>query len=104
MLFRSSVIFCWLRKELKRYKIYLICGAKRIQIAALLSWHIGFLVTIAYGAAFLIALVLSGVTPREIFMPLPWTFYIVIYAASLLLIQIAVHIKALPVVFRGKLL
>jgi hypothetical protein len=99
-----SVILYWLRREFERYKIYLICGAKRRQITFLLSLNIMFLVTAAYICAYFAIAKLSDITPDGIASSLPWQIYIAIYIGALFLTLLAVNIRAIPVVFREKIL
>jgi len=97
-----SVIIYWLRREFERYRIYLICGAKRRQITFLLSMNILLLVTITYFCAYLIITGLMKITPDGIVSSLPWQFYIIIYICMLFFTLLTVNIRAIPIVFREK--
>ncbi len=99
-----SVILYWLRKEFARYRIYLICGAKGRQIAFLISVNIALLVTAAYVCACLAIFELTQITPHGLVSALPWQFYILIYIGVMIFTLLAVNIRAIPIVFREKML
>jgi hypothetical protein len=99
-----SIILYWLRKEFARYRIYLICGAKGRQIAFFISLNVALLVTITYVCAFLAVSGITKITPQGIVSPLPWQFYIPIYIGVMLFTLLAVNIRAIPLVFREKML
>lgn len=99
----GAVVLHWLRREFVRYGIYLICGARRGQIAFLLSVAISLLVTIAFlFASFLIAQVTGFAS--GVLLPLPWQFHAALYAGMLLIALLVVNLKASPLIFRGRML
>lgn len=99
-----SVILYWLRKEFARYRIYLICGAKGRQIAFFISLNIALLVTATYICAYFAVFGLTQVIPSEMVSALPWQFYILIYIGVMIFTLLAVNIRAIPIVFREKML
>lgn len=99
-----SVMLYWLRKEFERYRIYLICGAKGRQIAYFILFNVAMLVTIAYVCAYLAVYGITKIAPHGIVSPLPWQFYILIYIGAMIFLQLAVNIRAIPIVFREKML
>ena len=100
----AAVLLHWLRREFVRYRIYLICGARRSQIVCLLSVAIALLVTAAYLFAGALLALVTRVAPAGALLRLPWRFHAAIYAGMLLLALLAVNCKALPLLFRGRLL
>ena len=99
-----QVLLHWLRSEFERYRIYLICGAKRSHIAGLLSLQIVFLVTLSYFAAWAAAIPFNAAVSSETMRSLPVPFIAVFYVLLLLLVLAAVHVKAARLIWRGKLL
>ena len=92
----GAVILHWLRREFVRYRIYIICGARRSQIAFLLSFAIIMLMTIAF---FFAGFIIAGITelaPAGVLAPLPWPFYAAIYGSVLFITLLGVHMKAFP--------
>lgn len=100
----AAVLLHWLRREFVRYRIYLICGARRSQIVCLLSVAIALLVTAAYLVAGALLALVTRVASAGALLRLPWRFHAAIYAGMLLLALLAVNCKALPLLFRGRLL
>lgn len=99
-----SIILYWLRKEFARYRIYLICGARGRQIAFFISLNVALLVTITYICAYFAASGIINIIPDGFISPLPWLFYILIYIGVMIFTLSAVNIRAIPIVFREKML
>lgn len=100
----GAVVLHWLRREFVRYRIYLICGARRGQIAFLLSIAITLLVTIAFLFASFIITQVTKFAPDGVLLPLPWQFHAALYAGVLLIALLVVNLKAFPLIFRGRVL
>ena len=101
----AAVLLHWLRREFVRYRIYLICGARRPQIVCLL---VGRHRAARHGRVPVCRRAAraghKGRAGGRAAAPAPWRFHAAIYAGMLLLALLAVNCKALPLLFRGRLL
>ncbi len=95
----TSVIVYWLRKEFRRYTIYLICGAQYKQIILLQSINVFLLVTIAYFFAYFAVVGLTIVVPDGILSHLPWRIHTLMYIGALFFTLLLINIRSIPIVF-----
>ena len=99
-----QVLLHWMRSEFERYRVYLICGAQRREIAAMLSMQIVFFVTLAFLVAWAALIPFNAAVSAKAMTILPVPYIILCYVLFLLLVLAAVHIKAAPMIYRDKLL
>ena len=99
-----SVLLYWLKIEFTRYKIYMICGAKREAIVYLLSMNVALLITLTYACSCVITYVLTKITPPGMVQLLPLESYGVIYVGALIFALLAVNLRSLPIVLKSRIL
>ena len=97
------VLLYWMKMEFSRYKVYMICGAKRHEIIFLLSMNIALLITLTYIGACIAVYGLTKIIPAGIVAYLPYKSYCVIYIGSLFFSLVTVNIRAIPLVFHNKM-
>lgn len=100
----TNVVLHWLRREFERYRIYLICGAKRWQLVFLLSFTIAVLTLICFFAAELCITGINMIVPTGTISPLPWQFLAASFSGILFILLFVVNVKASPLMFRDKIL
>ncbi|QTE74254.1 hypothetical protein JS518_15400 [Clostridiales bacterium FE2010] len=97
-----SIILYWTNGEIKRYKIYMLCGSKKTHIVFLMSMTTFLLVTTAYLVSVALVLILSSIISAGILAVLPWSRYLIIYCIITVFLILAVNIKAIPVLYSDK--
>lgn len=99
-----DVIVNWIKKDHERYKAYLLCGAKETQITGFILINVAILTTISYIGASIITSIITNFTPREILLPLPLLFQIIVYLGILFITLIIALIKSYRFVFSRQII
>lgn len=100
----ANVLIHWLRFEFPRYTIYRICGASGGQIVFFLLFQVFLLVSVCYPCAYALEALVRVTGPMAGYLSvLPGITYVMVFWALLLLTQIFVLVRALPLIFSGKL-
>lgn len=99
-----DVVINWIKKDYVRYKAYLICGAKETQIALIILVNVAILASAAFVCASFITAVLTNIATKEILLPLPWYFQLLVYIGLLLITLIIAFLKSFRLVFSRKIL
>lgn len=97
-----SIIVYWTNGETRRYRIYILCGAKRFHIIFLMSMTTFLLVTSSYAVSVALTLLLSSSITEGILAILPLSHYIVIYIGIVAFLIFMVNVKAIPVLYSNK--
>ncbi|MDR0286878.1 MAG: hypothetical protein LBI03_04100, partial [Clostridiales bacterium] len=101
-----NVLFYWIKKELPRFRVYMICGAKNSKILFLIAAHTGFIVTLSYLCTLLLALIFRvfNILPEEFLAQMPWYAYGLIFAGGLIFSLLWTVLRAIPLVVRQKMI
>ena len=99
----ASVIMYWIKSEYRRYKIYIMCGARRSQVVFLLCMNIFYLVTFTFAVAHLLTFLLTILTPPGIVKTLPLQLYGVIYVGILAMMLLMVNVRSVSIIFSSKI-
>lgn len=90
-----SVLLYWLSMEFHRYRIYLLCGAKRKHIIFLLSMNVLLLDTMAYATSLVILFLITNNAPSGLVSFLPAIAYVIIYFGVVLFTLLIVNLRSL---------
>lgn len=88
-----SMISYWINKEIVRYRIYMICGANRKQIAFLIFITAFMLITPAFILSYFIRLLIMNIPSGYFDYVLPQASFLIYYVIMLLFIELLVYIK-----------
>lgn len=97
-----SIIMYWTNGEIRRYRIYILCGAKRSHIIFLMSMTTFLLATSSYAVSVALTLLLSSWIAEGILAVLPFSRYMVIYIGIAVFLVFMVNVKAIPVLYSNK--
>ena len=90
-----SVLIYWLSMEFHRYRIYLLCGAKRGHIIFFLSMNVLLLDTMAYATSLIILFLITKNAPSGLVSFLPTAAYVIFYFGMVLFSLFIVNLRSL---------
>ncbi len=104
LLITIQVLIHWLRSEFERFRIWLICGAKKKHILFRIFLEVFLVITIAFLFACGINAVALTLMPDTVITALPPLLTAVVYTLFLVFVLIAVLIRSFPIIYRDRLL
>lgn len=104
LLIMIQVLIHWMRSEFERFRIWLICGAKRKHILFQMFLEVFLLVTLSFLFTCGINAIVLRLMPGTVITALPLLLTAVIYAFFLLFVFAAIYIQSASMIYRNKLL
>ena len=104
LLLTIQVLIHWLRSEFERFRIWLICGAKRKHILFRLFLEVFLIITLSFLLALGINTIVLTLMPDTVITALPPLLTAAVYVLFLVFVLIAVQIRSSAMIYRDRLL